>query len=242
MSNYTDVFVSGRAFQEEEVRNRRVVVIDVLRAASVIVTALDNGAKGVIPVEDMSEAGQIAQNLDASRYLLCGEKGGVKIEGYHLGNSPLEYKSEVVKDKTLILNTTNGSKAIAKCESANEIYVASFLNISAIVEKLKSSDESFILICSGYINRLSIEDLLCAGHILYDYYNGKLPVSATDGARVAFALYEQFGSDIPAMISGSNHAYRLEKIDYADDIAYCSQKDITKTIPVMKEGILVKHG
>src|SRR5690625_5365705 len=105
-----DVFYSAQSFQEEELRNKSVVIIDVLRASSTIVTALNNGAKSIIPVADMGEASKIAQNVDSENYLLCGEKDGVQIDGYDLGNSPLDYKPEVVGGKRLIFNTTNRSE------------------------------------------------------------------------------------------------------------------------------------
>src|SRR5699024_10906834 len=110
MNNKVDVFISSQSFQEEDLRDKTVVIIDVLRASSTIATALDHVAKGVISVADMSDASKISQNLDSSYYLLCGEKDGVKIEGYDLGNSPLDYTSEAVESKTIILNTTNGTK------------------------------------------------------------------------------------------------------------------------------------
>lgn len=119
--SYIDVFFSVQTFQEEDLRGKSAVIIDVLRASSSIATAIHNGAKKVIPVEDMSDAVKIAQTMDQSDYLLCGEKDGSKIEGYHLGNSPLEYTPEAIADKTLIFNTTNGTKAIKKANLANRI-------------------------------------------------------------------------------------------------------------------------
>ena len=106
-TNNIDVFFSAQSFQENELRDKSVVVIDVLRATSTIVTAMMNGAKGVIPVEDMGEASRISQSVDSDNYMLCGEKDGAKIDGYDLGNSPLEYTRDTVSGKTLIFNTTN---------------------------------------------------------------------------------------------------------------------------------------
>jgi len=143
-----DVFFSAQSFQENELRNKSVVVIDVLRATSTIVTALMNGAKGVIPVEDMGEASRISQSVDSENYLLCGEKDGNKIDGYDLGNSPLEYSRETVAGKTLIFNTTNGTKAIKKSLGSAKIYMASFLNLSAIVEELQAEKNEIVLFFS----------------------------------------------------------------------------------------------
>jgi 2-phosphosulfolactate phosphatase len=233
-----DVYFTGRSFSEDEVRDKIVVVIDVLRAGSTIVTAIKNGARGIIAVEDMSDASKIAQNLDSASYLLCGERDGEKIEGYHLGNSPFEFKPNVVAKKTLILNTTNGTRAIDRCKGADRILIGCFLNISALVEELKKETKEIVIVCSGWKNRLSFEDILCAGNILYKLNNGKLHEDAPDGARVSFALYETYGNDISTAIGTSNHAERLKKLDFNQDIEYCSQVDSTQIIPEMFDGIL----
>jgi len=234
-----DVYYTGKSFSEDEVRDKVVVVIDVLRAGSTIVTALKNGAKGIIPVSDMADASRIAQNLDSSSYLLCGEREGSKIDGYHLGNSPFEYVQEVVEKKTLILNTTNGTKAIDRSGTAYRVLIGSFLNISALIEELKKADKPVTLICSGWKNRLSFEDLLCAGMILHLLSEGNLPENAPDGARVAFALYETYGADITKAITSSNHAQRLESLGFENDISYCCQVDIASIVPEMEDGIII---
>ncbi len=238
MNKSTDVYYTGVSFSDEDVKGKVAVVIDILRAGSTIITALENGAKGVLPVEDMAEASTIAQNLDPSGYLLCGEKGGKKIEGYHLGNSPFEYQSEKIKKKTLILNTTNGSKALARASVAAEVLVGTFLNASAICAYLKEQDKPIVFICSGFKNRMSFEDLLCAGLFIHKLYDGNLPEDATDGARVAFALYRTYGADIGKAIATSNHAQRLGNIGFDKDIPYCAQLDSTTRVPKLDEGII----
>jgi len=238
MIDTMDVFSSAQAFQEEDVRDKTAVIIDVLRATSTIVTAISNGAKGVIAVEDMGDASKIAQNLDSSRYLLCGEKDGVKIEGYNLGNSPREYTSEVVKDKTLILNTTNGTIAIARSALAKEIIIGSFLNMQEVINQLKKTENEIVLVCAGWRGRLSLEDMLCAGQIVYELTGGELPLNARDGAKVAFGLYEKFGEDLEDIVKTSNHAMRLQDIIGTEDVSYCCQVDISDVLPVMEDGII----
>jgi len=233
-----DVFFSSQTFHEEELRNKVVVVIDVLRASSTIITALMNHAKGVIPVEDMGEASRISQSVDSDNLLLCGEKDGIKIEGYDLGNSPFEYTEEVVKGKTLIFNTTNGTKAIKKAVGSSDLFVGSFLNLSTIVHTLNSEDKDIVLICAGWRGRMAIEDLLFAGNIVYNLTNGHLPDNARDGAKVAFGLYEKFRDDVPGVIRSSNHAVRLKEITGEQDIDYCAQKDVSEILPILNDGII----
>lgn len=233
-----DVFYSLNSFQEEELRDKTVVVIDVLRASSTIVTALLNGAKAIIPVADMGEASKIAQNVDSKNYLLCGEKDGVKIDGYALGNSPLEYTKEVVGGKRLIFNTTNGTKAIKKSLGSSDVYIASFLNVGAVVKALKDDERKIVLICAGWKGRLSFEDMLLAGNIIHLLGNGKLPDNTRDGAKVAFGLFDKFGDNITAVVHQSNHAERLKALNISSDIDYCCQIDITDILPRLKEGMI----
>ncbi|MEQ8524048.1 2-phosphosulfolactate phosphatase [Gracilimonas sp.] len=236
--NYIDVFFSVQAFQEEELRGKTAVIIDVLRASSSITTALSNGAKKIIPVADMSDAMKIANTMDQKDFLLCGEKNGTKIEGYHLGNSPAEYEPDVVKGKTLIFNTTNGTKAIKKASLANQIYVGTFLNQQSILNALKEHDDEVVLVCSGWQGRLSIEDTLFAGSLLHTITGGELPDSAKDGAKVAFGLFQKFGDDLEGAISKSDHAKRLAELVPNGDIEFCCKVNEFDVLPGMRDGIL----
>ncbi|MEX0994890.1 MAG: 2-phosphosulfolactate phosphatase [Balneolaceae bacterium] len=236
-----DVFFSVQTFQEDELRGKTVVITDVLRATSTMVTAIKNGAKGIIPVGDMGEASKIAQNVNSDNYLLCGEKNGLKIEGFDLGNSPLEYTRERIEGKTLIFNTTNGTKAVKKSMAAQEVYIAAFLNLDTVVEALRNSTRDIILICSGWQGRLSLEDLLLAGNIIYNLCNGKLDDQSSDGAKVAFSLYEKFGNDLKNSIFHSNHAARLKELVGEEDIAYSCQLNITDVLPVLNRGIIINR-
>lgn len=235
--------MSVPAFQEADMRGKTAVIIDVLRASSTMVTAIQNGAAGIIPVDNMDAAGRISQSLDSPQYLLCGEKDGEKIEGYHLGNSPLEYTREVVEDKKIILNTTNGTKAVKKAAIAEEVIIGGFLNLGRIVEKLQNTDREIALVCAGWRGRLSLEDLLCAGNIIYELYDNELPQNVSDGVRVAFGLYEKFGDDIETIVKTSNHAMRLQGIIDQKDILHCCNVNVMDVLPILNEGIITDfHG
>lgn len=237
-SHYIDVFFSLQAFTEENLRGKTAVIIDILRATSSIVTAIDAGAKKIIPVEDMSDAMKIARTMDSNDYLLCGEKDGVKIDGYHLGNSPFDYTPENVADKTLIFNTTNGTKAIKKAALANKIYIGSFLNQQSILNALKNHDDEVVLICSGWRGRLSLEDTLFAGSLLYHMFDGVLPDQTKDGAKMAFSIYEKFGPQLEDTIRKSDHAYRLRNLVDTEDISFCCQTDKFDVLPGMRDGLI----
>lgn len=233
-----DVFSTAHAFSVDELKGKVVVVIDVLRAGSTIISALVNGARGVIPAADMGEASKIAGNLDSSNYLLCGEHNGYRIDGYKLGNSPLEYQKENVDDKTIILKTSNGTSAIRRSHLAKKVIIATFLNLERIIEELEEAENEILLVCAGTRNRLAIEDILCAGAIVYGLTGGQLEGQETDGAKVAFSLYEKFGENIFDVLKHSNHGEWLISEFGEDDISFCSKLNYMPVLPVWKEGVI----
>jgi len=236
--NNIDVFFSVQSFQEEDLRGKTAVIIDVLRASSTIITALNNQAKQIIPVGDMEEASKLSRTIDSNDFLLCGEKDGKKIEGYDLGNSPLEYSADKVKNKKLILNTSNGTKAIKKAHVALHIYVGAFLNLKALAETLSHHDEELVLICSGWRGRLSLEDSLFAGALIHQLANGALPDDAKDGAKVVFGLFEKFGFNLKETIKKTDHANRLKDMVTEEEIEFCCNESKFDVIPQFKDGII----
>jgi 2-phosphosulfolactate phosphatase len=238
MVTNVDLFFNSRAFTEEELRGKTVVVIDVLRACSTIVTALAYGAKGVVPVRDLVEAGPFTRNLDPTRFVMCGERDGVKIDGYHFGNSPLEFQPSDVAEKTMVLSTTNGTMAITRASLAKNLYIASLLNAGAVAEQMKSTEQELFFICAGWKNRLSLEDILCAGYMLTEIFGNELPENTRDGARVAHALYDTSKDRITDIVQASNHASRLRELNYGDDIEYCCELNKFNLVPVLREGVI----
>src|SRR5690554_3052027 len=146
-----------------EFAGKTVVVIDVLRASSTILTALANGCPEVIPVAEPKEAFALAEKYGRDQVLLGGEREARKIRGFDLGNSPDEYGKEVVAGKKLIFTTTNGAKAFLEAGGAAEILVGAFLNISRVCSYLKKKKREIFLFCAGRKGRLALEDLFCAG-------------------------------------------------------------------------------
>ncbi|QXD14701.1 2-phosphosulfolactate phosphatase [Rhodocaloribacter litoris] len=236
-----EVFLTGNTLTEEDVKGHTVIVIDVLRTSSTIVTALSNGARAVVPAADMAEAGKIAANLDQSSFLMGGERGGDKIEGYHLGNSPLEYTPDVVEDKTLILNTTNGTAAIANARAAEHLVVGCFLNARRVVDFAREQGLDVVIVCAGWRNRIALEDTLCAGLLLHLLWDGQEPAHVSDSAHIAFTLYRHDGNDLFAALRRCNHAQRLYEQGFADDVAYCARVDYLPVLPYFEESRLVRY-
>jgi len=236
-----EVFLTHSNISEGDVQGRTVVVIDVLRACSTIVTALDRGARAVMPVLDMAQAGKLASNLDPDVYRLGGERGGEKIEGYHLGNSPREYTRDVVKERDIILNTSNGTRALERAKEADTLVAACFLNAGRVVNFVRETADAVTIICAGRQNRLALEDTLCAGLLLDRLWNGEEPYPVTDSAHTAFTLYHQDRDDLEGALRGANHAEHLASQDYDQDLDYCFQVDTVPVLPYYTENRLLLY-
>ena len=236
-----EVFLTHSSVTEDDVRDCTVVVIDVLRACSTIATALHNGARAVMPVLDMAQAGRIAANLDEDVYRLGGERNAEKIEGYHLGNSPLEYTREVVEDRDVILNTTNGTKALAGAKSATHLVAGCFLNAERVVDLLREVDGDIVIICAGRKNRLSLEDTVCAGLLLDRLWDSDEPASVTDSAHTAYTLYHYDRNDLGVNLRHANHAHFLLDNGHEDDVDYCFQIDAVPVLPYYTDNRLVLY-
>ncbi|MCS7175159.1 2-phosphosulfolactate phosphatase family protein [Pseudothermotoga sp.] len=214
------VFVPQRKISEDT-----CVLIDVLRATSVIVTALANGAVRVKPVLTVQQA---LKQKDAD-VLICGERKSVKPKGFDLGNSPLEYSKRAVEGKNIVLTTTNGTRAIGKIK-CKRLYAASFLNLSAVVRKLELHDRVTI-VCAGQKGRVALEDVLCAGAIV----SMSRAERKTDSALMAESVWKSVGSIFKAL-SECQHGKELIEKGFSKDVEFCSKIDLYHLVPVFKDG------
>ncbi len=146
----------------EELAGGTAVVIDVLRAATTIVYALQAGAKTVIPCREIDEARSIASRFPPNEKILGGERGGMPIEGFDVGNSPEEYTPERVRGKTIVFTTTNGTQALLHAKMAKQIWLGAFVNATAVVRHLVGQ-ETVHLLCAGTDGQSSDDDILLAG-------------------------------------------------------------------------------
>jgi 2-phosphosulfolactate phosphatase len=221
---------------------RTIVVIDVLRATSVIVHAISQEALEVLPVATVEEAFQLAKNFSQGATLLGGERGSKKIEGFDLGNSPREYIAEKVKGKRLILTTTNGTKAFHSVSSGKEIMAGSFFNIGATARRCLDLGQDLLIFPSGDEGRFSLEDTVCGGMLIDRILNkGKRRVTLTDASQSALILYQRFKKNLVEAVHLSTHGRDLIERGFEDDLAYCAQIDITDIVPTFRNGVIRIH-
>ncbi|MBN1398051.1 MAG: 2-phosphosulfolactate phosphatase [Bacteroidetes bacterium] len=234
---------SSAQFDELQLREKNIIVIDVLRASTTIAVALKNGAREIIPVASVESAVKISGSLFGEVTLRGGERNGKIIEGFNLGNSPLEYSETAVKGKSIIYCTTNGSVAMAKSRYARTLAIGSFVNLSTVTSFMQEENKDFNLICAGRINSIgnfSLEDAVCAGMIIQNLLkNESLSVELSDSAKAAHAISKTFGRSILKMLKTSEHGKYLIELGFADDLKICAQLDSVPVLPVLA-GTVIK--
>jgi 2-phosphosulfolactate phosphatase len=241
-----DVFFTPIEAQEHYLKDKIVVAIDVLRASSSIVTALQNEAKEVIPVAEVEDALKISANLAEGQSLLCGEREGNIIKGFDLGNSPDSFTPEVIAGKSLIFCTTNGTKSFiaAKNSRVKELLVGGFVNITAVKEyilKPENHEHHLAILCAGRNNLFSLEDAVCAGllidKLLTDKTSG-VKFELSDTATAAKILYEEYRGNEISALEISEHGKYLSSIGFQKDIEQCAKIDSSQALPILHDSVL----
>lgn len=214
------------------------VVVDVLRASTVICTALANGATAVRPYAEIDTA-KGAQTGDWQDALLCGERAGRKINGFDLGNSPAEYTTDRIGGRKLIFASTNGSVALASAPPDAEVLVGGLVNLSAVAKTIAAIDRTTIIACSGKLGRFSLEDALGAGAIIAKLWESVPDLEpAGDGAQAAQIVWDQYKSDPAMALWQSEHGKYLIEIGFGSDLSVCANVDSVPVVPRWQNGQL----
>lgn len=223
---------------ELDLKDKNVVVVDVLRTSTTMITGLANGAKEIIPTDTIASAGMIGRNSEGQA-LLCGERHGKIIQGFNLGNSVKDYSEEHVKGKILVFNSTNGTPSIMKSKFARNCVILGFVNISRVAHFLSALNEEFIIVCAGKEGEFSLEDTVCAGmliDILLRSSDNNYVLS--DSALGASKLYSAYKNDLLKMLQESEHGKYLTSIGFESDLPECAKVDAHNILPILKGGII----
>ena len=218
------------------------VVIDVLRATTTIATVLHAGAEAVQAFSDIDELMQTSEKWPPDKRLRAGERGGAKVEGCDLGNSPLDGTPEVVQGRRLFLTTTNGTRALQRVQEAATVITAAQINRQAAVNYLlEKQPETVWLLGSGWEGGYSLEDTACAGAIAQSLVKATPAYQVgNDEVIAAIALYTQWQDQLLEMFRQSSHGQRLLRLNCDRDLEYCAQTDILDIVPIQQEpGVLV---
>lgn len=232
-------FAHNYVDSELVLKDKNVVVIDVLRTSTTMVTGLSNGAKEIIPTDSIASAGMIGRN-SLGQSLLCGEKHGKIIQGFNLGNSIKEYREENVKGKILVFHSTNGTPSLIKSKFSHNCVVLGFVNMDRVVHYLHELNEDFIILCAGKDGEFSLEDTVCAGMLVSRLKKlaGRGKYTLTDSSRGASKLYSAYKNDLLKMLHDSEHGQYLISLGFEDDLIECSQVDKYNMLPVLRSGVI----
>jgi 2-phosphosulfolactate phosphatase len=230
-----DLMASAVSIDHKRLEGASAVVIDVLRATSVMVTAFANGLADLIAVASPDEAFAMRDN-DPS-LLLGGEKDAVWVPGFDLDNSPFNYTREKMSGRHLVMSTSNGTRAIKGSETAKRLLIGSFLNAAAIIDAVKD-DEKVVFVCSGSNNAFTLEDSLCAGYMVHLLLEKHPDAVMSDFALTMHTLYVNHQDDVEGFASRGNHYKLLLKKGFAKDLAYCFTPNLYDVVPEWKNGII----
>ncbi len=217
---------------------KTVVVADPLRTSSTIVYALEQGAREIIPVESVDFAVKVSGDAFGGQTLLAGERNDVKIEGFALGNSPREFTTEAVKDKSIILYTTNGSRAIVKAKFAENLFVLAFNNLDAVARLLVELNNDVEILCAGNNGLFSLEDSVCAGRLIDKIKSFVSEVPISDSALAAMELNRKFKSNLSKFFKRTEKGKALKKNGYEEDIDFIAGLSQSLIVPAYYSGVI----
>lgn len=220
----------------EHIKHRTVIVIDVFRASSTIAAALAHGANEVIPVETVGQA----RVYERDGYVLAGERYGKKIVGFPFANSPTEMTTASLNGCSLVLTTTNGTRAIQKSWKAADVLIGSFLNGTACAALAMRFKRDLTILCAGSRQQFSLEDGLCAGYIASIVTSIDSRATVNDFGKAMTAAYQFHQHDLPAILKSTMTGKRLVQAGYEADLAFCAQKDHYELAPILRQNAIVR--
>lgn len=218
-----------------DLAGKTVIVIDVLRATSTMCTALANGAASIVPVETVAQARTTARGED----VLAGERQCKNIPGFTLGNSPLEFSSEVVLGKRVVMTTTNGTRGLHKAAKAGCVLAGSLLNAGAAARAALQLKRDIVLLCCGTQDVFALEDGLCAGMLMKEIRGKARDEVTPDDLSVALeGAYQAYSEKLEEVLLWSNSGVRLSQLGRKDDVTYCAQRNTHQVVPMFEGGLL----
>ena len=214
-----------------------VVVIDVFRATSAICAAFESGVDSLIPVATLEEAIEYKQK----GFKVGAERNAEIVEGFDFGNSPLTFKDGKFKNESLVLTTTNGTKALEMAKTANKVVIGAFTNLTALCDYVEQEDKDVLLLCAGWKDRFNLEDTLFAGAVAQKISQNLRFSNLSDSTIAAINIYDSAKDDLFGFLGESSHRKRLSRLNMEEDIIYCLTKDKSDIVPVLEGNVLVSN-
>jgi len=231
---FVEVCLSPALVPLHTLSDKIVVVTDILRATSCMVTALAHGVARIRPVRSVEEC----RDWQAKGFLAAAERDGQQVAGFGLANSPFSYQNPALQGKEIVVSTTNGTQAIKSATEAAEVLIGAFLNLQSIADYLLAQQRDVLLLCSAWKNRPSLEDSLFAGALvaaLQPAYQVQ-----DDAALMSARLYQEAAPKLLATVQQGSHVQRLYKLGIEADIAFCLQHNVYEVLPALRGDCIEK--
>lgn len=211
------------------------IVLDIFRATTSMLTAFSHGCRAIVPVVSCEEARAVVGMPKKPDFLLAGERKGLRIDGFDLGNSPQEFTVERVKNKTVVMTTTNGTLAVKAVESADTVLIGGFLNAHAVCARAAGYGKDIQIVCAGTDGRFSLEDALCAG-LLADIFRRSGKAVLTDAANAAQLMYAGAAETLAETAEKGSHGKYLCAKGFAGDVSVALCIDAMELVPECRAG------
>lgn len=241
MPSSVDVVFTPNLLSCSELTGKTIVVTDILRATTTITVALANGASSVAPVLTPADAYHFANHTP--NVLIGGEREGIRVDGFDLGNSPREYTKSVVAGRPIVLTTTNGTRTLHACQSAQSVFIGCFLNLQSTLDCLKRATGEVVIACSGREGSFCLEDAVfagaCANALKSDADDKRNGLQLTDAAEAARILYHEHCHDLIGMMKSCYHGNYLANIGLGADLEFCAQTNTIEIVPRQIDGRIV---
>lgn len=240
-----DVFFTPGQVKPGDLAGRLVAVVDVLRASTSIATALGNDARTIIPLEGADEVIVRSKDFTRSQIILSGEQKMLPIPGFDLGNSPQAFTREVVEDKTILITTTNGTRALLGVQGARDIVIASYVNFTAVLTLMKvaaGTNTDIAIVCASEEGSFTLEDAACAGRYVRAIPKRADSVQVNDAASASVLIEKKYGDNIAKVFKESTHGQALQEAGFGDDLAACAEVDAYPVVPIYQDRQITKLG
>lgn len=212
-----------------------VVIVDILRATSAIVTAFMNGVRRIIPVATLDEAREYKQN----GYFVAAERDGIVRDFADFGNSPYNFKRELIEGRDIVYSTTNGTHCIMMASHSYKVLIGAYLNMNALVNYITRENRDLIILCAGWKNKFNLEDSLFAGALSESILKHQNYTTVCDAVHASVDLWNLAKDDMMAYIEKAAQRHRLKKNNLDDVIEYCHTPNLTTVIPFLEGNFLI---
>jgi 2-phosphosulfolactate phosphatase len=240
-----DVFFTPAEVRPADTSARLVVIIDVLRASTTVAVALANGARTVVPLPSPDEVIIRSREFAKSAVRTAGEQKMHPIPGFDFGNSPGLFTAEAVGGKTILLTTSNGTRALLGVQGARDIVIASYVNFTAVLSLVKvaaRANTDVTIICAAQDGVFSLEDAACAGRFVRAFPKRADAVTVNDAASASMLVDKKYGDNIAKIFQDSSHGQALQAAGFGDDLTTAAAVDSYSVVPIYQDRQITKLG